>query len=437
MMKKIIILTISILLAVTVTAPIAGADGEYRTLGSEGYTEVYTLTDLNAINTDATTLAGSYVLMNNVSIGQIDDFEPIGIISSFGSDGYGLVVNSAPFTGKFDGNGFTITINKSVSGDGLKYMSIFGAVDGAEIKNLTVAGNISAEATDWSLAAASGIVGYVIGAGVQVTNCMNKANVTAIVSNNSTSAGAAGIVGGTLDAGEIIISNCSNHGNIIAKSPWASAVSGGIFGGVVYGGAATITISDSYNVGRVAASSEWTVENAIAGGIAGFIFDSATLRINSSYNAGPVVSELSVPVQESSNFMATLGSGGSEDGKIGGLVGFALDSTADMNRSILMKGAVAGDIMHNSLNSSVDSSTSTALSISEMRSAGAYTEWDFENTWIIDPSINGGLPVLRSQYYGSDGGTGGDDDLYLYIGIGVSIIAIIIGLIYISFIRRP
>lgn len=78
------------------------------------YTEINLADDLAKINDN---LSGSYVLMNDITLG---DFSPIGS-------------QDAPFTGKFSGNGHKITV---------KNAGIFGYNKGT-IMNLAVEGNIS------------------------------------------------------------------------------------------------------------------------------------------------------------------------------------------------------------------------------------------------------------------------------------------------------
>ena len=84
-----------------------------------GYTAIYTAEDLNNIRND---LSGKYILMNDINLSSIDNWEPIG------SD-------SARFTGTFDGNGHVIknlTINRP---DG-QAAGLFGYTNKATIKNL-------------------------------------------------------------------------------------------------------------------------------------------------------------------------------------------------------------------------------------------------------------------------------------------------------------
>lgn len=113
-MKRIVILT-------TLLAAVIGS--------AMGQTEIRTAEELAAIGTDKETLSGSYILINDLTL---DDWVPIGRMDHDGEMG---------FSGTFDGNGHTITINSFGPETDNRSVGLFGVVDGkGEIKNLRVAG---------------------------------------------------------------------------------------------------------------------------------------------------------------------------------------------------------------------------------------------------------------------------------------------------------
>ena len=59
----------------------------------DGYTGIYTAEDLNSVRNN---LSGKYILMNDINLSSWGEWTPIG-------------TDRAPFTGVFDGNGWSIT----------------------------------------------------------------------------------------------------------------------------------------------------------------------------------------------------------------------------------------------------------------------------------------------------------------------------------------
>ena len=107
-MKKIISLALAFVLTFGICS-VASAQDDIP----EGYTPVYTAEDLDNIRNN---LSGKYILMNDIDLSPYENREPIGTAD-------------APFTGKFDGNGFEIINFLSENG-------FFANVSGAIISNL-------------------------------------------------------------------------------------------------------------------------------------------------------------------------------------------------------------------------------------------------------------------------------------------------------------
>lgn len=125
--------------------------------------------------------------------------------------------SSSPFTGTFDGKGFTVSgLDFSDFTARTVRIGLFGAVKDAEIRNLTVAGSVSASGQD-----VGGIVGLTYGRTV-IENCVNNCTVSG--KNN-----VGGIAGRTQNGADgTVIKNCTNNGDVTASTKNV----GGIIGGV-------------------------------------------------------------------------------------------------------------------------------------------------------------------------------------------------------------
>ncbi len=109
---------------------------------------IYTVNDLIAINDD---LSGNYILMNDIDLSSIENWEPIGENIEYWANKIGTGFTETEkgnyFTGTLDGNGYTIknlTINSqpeeyynSTTGETVNAFGLFSHISGAEIKNLT------------------------------------------------------------------------------------------------------------------------------------------------------------------------------------------------------------------------------------------------------------------------------------------------------------
>lgn len=161
--------------------------------------------------------------------------------------------NKIYYEGTFDGGGHTIS-GLNVTGN-FRYASLFGAVKGGTIKNLTVAGKVSPSNPQCIV---GGIVGYASNAVIK--NCSNHCSVT----GRTTSI--IGGIAGFNSSGAII--DCYNVGTISGIN-YAEAI-----GGIV--GSNSGTISNCYNVGTVS-------NDTSVGEIAGHNFDTVE---NCYYLAG-------------------------------------------------------------------------------------------------------------------------------------------------------
>ena len=140
--------------------------------------------------------------------------------------------NQIYYEGTFDGGGHTIS-GLNVTGN-FRYASLFGAVKGGTIKNLTVAGNVSHNYYSTSLDChVGGIVGGALDAAT-IENCSNNCSVTGSSRNYI-----GGIAGSNIDNARII--DCYNVGTITGRIHETGGVTG----------LNMSTISNCYNVGTI------------------------------------------------------------------------------------------------------------------------------------------------------------------------------------------
>ena len=141
--------------------------------------------------------------------------------------------NQIYYEGTFDGGGHTIS-GLNVTGN-FRCASLFGAVKGGTIKNLTVAGNVSHNYYSGLDCHVGGIVGSALDAAT-IENCSNNCSVT-----GSSSDYIGGIAGSNINNARII--DCYNVGTITGTILGTGGVTGFNVG----------TISHCYNVGTIKA----------------------------------------------------------------------------------------------------------------------------------------------------------------------------------------
>ena len=206
--------------------------------------EIYTLSDLMAIDDSAANLSRDYILMNDINIGSEEtgsfSFSPIGTAAS-------------PFRGKFNGNGHTIS-NITFSNPAMNYVGLFGYAEHAEFSNIILkdidmtgregvgsllgrGGTVTIRScsVDNSIVRGGNDVGSLIGSLMQTSSVFNSyATGTA---NGSTNVG--GFVGGM--SGLSSVSGSYATGNTTGA--------GNNVGGFVGGMSGTSSVSTSYATG--------------------------------------------------------------------------------------------------------------------------------------------------------------------------------------------
>lgn len=179
------------------------------------------------------------------------NWEPIGNGSFVG----------ATFQGYFDGNGHKITgMNVDITSG--RFAGLFGAISGATIKNLNVAGNVKVVVNSSDGRAISGGIVGSAADGSKIINCCHSGTVDAKTNKSELGASRSGGIAGSNSSSYII--NCYHSGNVTADNPngppyTKKPTAGGVIGYIEYSGDAkycywdsdsTITPANTYGIGN-------------------------------------------------------------------------------------------------------------------------------------------------------------------------------------------
>lgn len=245
---------------------------------TDGYIAIYTSEEFAKIGVDDQyPLDGDYILMNDITLSS--DWTPIGGVD-YNSNVLLNVTNSYPFTGSFDGgnntiSGLNVSSNKT-------HLGLFGFIDGATIKNLTLNSpsvNIIKDSPYTTNIGYNGcLVGYATGSVIQgcgviegsVSGYVNTGGVVGYITSatevvscyfngESTSYGAygGGIAACAVDYSKIIA--CYNTGTVNNSS----------YMGGITGVCNNSVITSCYNTGEIAYQYSSTCKGAIAGWVLG------------------------------------------------------------------------------------------------------------------------------------------------------------------------
>ncbi|MDR1456091.1 MAG: T9SS type A sorting domain-containing protein [Tannerella sp.] len=310
--------------------------------------------------------------------------------------------SASPFSGTFDGDGYTVALNIHINDDG--YAGLFGCLAGATVKNTGVSGSIGFDDTDGTYAfSLGGICGSANGC--MFSHCHNAGDISASVSSYSASS-AGGICG---YSNYTAIDNCYNTGSISVSAPSAGGICGQSDAAVIGNCYNTGHISAPYNAGGICGKGDGTVSNcynlgniyasvrsySYAGGICGI-----DGTVSNCYNAGNISASASVS---------------SHAGGICGYNGiirncFAANATIAATAGSQYAGRIVGDgsvlnchalismevndQLRRSMNA--DSKDGADAELSACKDASWITSvlaWDFADVWAIP--AGGGLPVLK------------------------------------------
>ncbi len=193
-------------------------------------------------------LEGDYKLMANVDLGTVA-WNPI-----------------VSLDGTFDGNGFTVTMNGTVSASDYGLFKSIKA--GSVLKNLTLAGTVDANVKN-------NVGGFVFENRGLVQDCVN----TATISNGGNGNWAAfrSSVAGIVSVNYGMVDRCGNTGVLSGKSDYVCGIAGALEGSGV--------VANCYNTGAI------TVTGNGAAGIVGVVSSgAATTAVVNCYNTGDITS---------------------------------------------------------------------------------------------------------------------------------------------------
>ena len=200
-----------------------------------------------------------YKQMNNIDLSTVcgassSSFTPIG----YESDNV--------FSGKYDGQGNSIT-NLYIN-DENHYIGLFGRVANAEIKGISVSGEIKSTRTEDAVYV-GGIVGY--GESTFISDCTSMVSITG--------GDKSGGIGGYITSGSTVMC-CVNKGNVISNDE-GDLMLGGIVGQTYLRNNAANTIVACYNIGSIGSDKKIYC----AGGIVGYNHGTV---IYACYNTGNI-----------------------------------------------------------------------------------------------------------------------------------------------------
>ena len=295
------------------------------------------------------------------------DFASGGTFYNSGRGWEAMGTANTPFTGSFDGDGYTITGLYQQCSASTAYGGLFGVLQNATVKNLgmvdaeivatvssygnsSYAGSIAGKATDSVIAA-----------------CYHTGSVKATVRASQTRTYAGGVVG---YADGCTILNCYNRGTVISGASSSSGIdyntyAGGIAGSITDGTAVT----NCYHAGTATGSPGAIFSYSYVGGIAG---ESSNASIRCSYSAGTL--------------NAYKGNSGSA--YKGGITGNKANSSTDSSCYYL-----------DTVASGVGKGTDTAVSCTaaEMRQQATFSGFNFRSNWTMGGSGGYAMPTLREK----------------------------------------
>ena len=336
------------------TAPTSDATFtvEWRSNGpADGFRFEEELQDLrNAVNGQRSGFAGgSYRLGGDIDL--------IGIWTPMGTQ-------FAPFTGTFDGAGYTIT-GLTIRGLSSDTRGFFGLVNGGNITNVTL--------RDVSIQGGQSVGGL---AGTVNRSTVSGSSVTGMVAGNIAVGGLVGAV--------------TNNSTVSGSYADITVVTGqAAIGGLVGAVTNNSTVSGSYATGRVSAH---TGSGIRAGGLVGTVANRssvsdsyATATTSSNSIAGGLVGILTT---DSTVFRSyATGSVSSQDNERGGLVGNVEGSNNTVSDSFYNQTTTG---------QSDDTGKGAPKTTADMQTQATFTNWDFATIWAIAPTVNNGYPYLQA-----------------------------------------
>lgn len=315
---------------------------------------------ISQIGLSPETFAGYFVLTADVNLSNIQNF------TSIGSE-------QDPFTGVFDGRGFTLqnlTIHDSDEND----IGFFGVTGwNSEIRDLHL------RAVDLM---GSNRVGALVG---QSRSTIKGASATGVISAESLVGGLVGTNTGWVDrsfadvdvVGDSLVGGLVGQNSRIAARPYPN------FTGV---------LTESYALGDVTSSSDEMAEvGGFVGTNAGIIADSFAMGAVTAGSAGRVGGLAGSNVLGAS-FSRSYAVGEVSGGQRGGLVGFQTSS----GEAFLSFWDTATSQLSAGFGDTNGGQDGVGLTTSQFEDSDLFTEWDFDQVWMIGASPDGNVrPILR------------------------------------------
>ena len=214
-------------------------------------TTIISISNANQLANISSNMSGKYRLTQNIVV---NNWLPLG-------------VDSNPFTGELDGNGFSITINGFNSTENasatIAYYGLFGYIKGGKVHHLKVSSSSTLTKSTEKILHFGGIVGCLESGSVE--QCIVDAPLSGTVGLGDFVCAVGGIVGNIFGNGTV--TDCYTLGNVSsnkssilsAGGAWAGGIAGSLFAG---------TVQRCYAVGAVNANA--ASATAYAGGILGF-----------------------------------------------------------------------------------------------------------------------------------------------------------------------
>ncbi|PIH56221.1 S-layer homology domain-containing protein [Paenibacillus sp. LK1] len=326
-----------------------------------------------------------------------------------------------PFTGRFDGNGYSISGLKTTD-ENQNDVGLFSVLQGAEVKNLilndvSIKGNVivgglagrSIESRIEGVQISGNIqgnmrVGGILGLSDESEYINNSTNVAVtVLGEDGDSLG--GLVGESnkgiiiANVAEGIVSGYEAIGGLIGESNdnfiRQSYTSGQVTGNYQVGGLIgqlnyefSHTIENNYVVGSVRSNATGNNDFSAEaiGGLIGEVKKGdgpASAKINIQHNYMAASMDIVVPDNSSSPI---------DDQTIGSVIGNLNDPE---NQVIFTNNYY--DLAKSSTNQHNGSNYATGLTTEQMKQQSNFNGWDFDGVWTTRNRINDGYPILRSS----------------------------------------
>ena len=239
--------------------------------------------------------SGEVVLLNDIDLSGLPEWTPIGAGKATGTPSYNTLVN--PFTGVFNGQGFTISGIQwtfDAESEATHLHGLFGALKGATVKNLKLgaAGDqITVTGASPNVVAVGALTGYAEGS--TITNVTNYVSVILTGDNPDATlmmlAGIAGCAKSTVIGGETKADAVINNGDV-KTGRITNTANGGT--GMNVGGICAFTLGGGIKINYCTNNGEVSAPTGRGGGLVGTLggptSEESGTAISNSVNNGTV-----------------------------------------------------------------------------------------------------------------------------------------------------